>query len=67
MTAMSGPRCVVANVLDCNIVESEFKIYSFCYVYFWTNTFWKGMNPLISLVSGKIVTPLLFYNHRFGI
>ena len=35
------------NVLDCDIVGSEFEIQSHEYVYFVTNTFGKGMNPHI--------------------
>ena len=30
--------CVVANVLDCDIVVSGFKLQSCYYVHFWTNT-----------------------------
>ena len=37
---------VVANVLDCGIIESEFKLQLHCYFYFQTNVFRKGMNPI---------------------
>ena len=40
-------HCVVANMLDCDIVVSEFKLQLFYYVHFQTNTLEKGMNPLI--------------------
>ena len=35
---------VVANVLDCNIVVSKFKLQLFYYVYCLTNNLGKGMN-----------------------
>ena len=38
---------VVANVLDCKIVVSEFKLYSFYCIHFWTNAPWKDMNLFI--------------------
>ena len=38
-------HCVVANVLDCNIIESEFKLQLHYYIRFWTNTLGKSMNP----------------------
>ncbi len=40
-------RDVVANLLDCDIVVSEFKLQSCYYIHFRTNTLGKGMNPLI--------------------
>ena len=40
-----NPRGVVANVQDCNIVESKFKFQLSYHVHFWTDTFGKGMNP----------------------
>ena len=41
-------RVPVANVLDCNIVVSKFKLLLCYYVHFQTNTLGKGMNSLIS-------------------
>ena len=38
-------RGEVANVLDCDILVSEFEFRSRYYVYFRTNNFRKGMNP----------------------
>ena len=43
------PHNVVANMLDCDIVVSEFKLQSCYYIHFQTNTLGKGMNPLIPL------------------
>ena len=37
---------VVANVMDCDIVVSEFELQSRYYVYFQINNLVKGMNPL---------------------
>ena len=42
----------VANVLDCDIVVNKFELWSFHYVYFWTNTLGKGINLLIPLAMG---------------
>ena len=41
------PRGVMVKATDCGIVVSKFVIHSHYYVDFWTNTFGKGMNPLI--------------------
>ena len=38
-------RGVIANVLDCDQEESEFKFQSLYYIYFQTNAFGKGMDP----------------------
>ena len=40
---------IVANVVDCDIVVSKFKLQSRYYIPFWTNTLAKGMNSLIPL------------------
>ena len=37
----------MVNVLDCNIIVSEFELQSRYFVHFRTRTFQKGMNPLI--------------------
>ena len=42
-----SPYGVVANVLNCNIEASEFKLHSSYHVHFQTNMFRKGMKPLI--------------------
>ena len=39
-------RCVVDNVLDWDIVVSEFELQSPYYVHILTNTIVKSMNPL---------------------
>ena len=41
------PHSVVANVPDCNIIVSKFKLQQRYYVQFQTNTLRKGMNHLI--------------------
>ena len=38
----------MANVLDCDIVVSEFELQSRYNIHFHTNTFWKGMTPSYS-------------------
>ena len=43
---------VLANVLDCNIVVSEFELQLCNIIHFWTNTLEKGMNPFIPLAMG---------------
>ena len=52
---------VVAYMLDGKIVVSEFELQSRYYVYFRTNIFRKGMNPLIPPSYGlnSIITGLL--------
>ena len=42
-----SPRCVVANLLDCDILESEFELKSLYYVNSQTNILGKDINPLI--------------------
>ncbi len=43
-----GDFCGVgANMLDCDIVVSEFKFQLHYYIHFRANTLGKGMNPLI--------------------
>ena len=42
-----GSRGVVANTLNYDIVESEFKLQSYYYVHFRVNTLKKGMKSLI--------------------
>ena len=57
----------MVKAIECGIVVSEFVLQSRYYVHFWTNTFGKGMNPLILLAMGSIV-PLLFFSvNSFGI
>ena len=46
------PCGIVANVLDCNITVTKFNLQSCYYIYFWTNTFEKVMNSLISQDMG---------------
>ena len=42
-----SPHGVIANVLDCDIIGSEFKHHSRYYVHFRTNTLGRGRKPLI--------------------
>ena len=42
-----SPYGRVANMLDCNIVVSKFKIQSCNYIHFSVNTLRRGMNFLI--------------------
>ena len=37
-------HCEVADVVNYNIVVSEFKLQLHYSIHFQTNTFWKGMN-----------------------
>ena len=57
---------VVANVLESDVVVSKFKLQSYSYVHNRTNTFGKGMKPLIPTSTGEI-EPLLHYKYGFGI
>ena len=41
------PRDVLAKMLNCDIVVSEFELQSHNYIYFGINTLGKGMNPFI--------------------
>ena len=44
----NGVSCgIMANMLVCIIVVSEFKLYSYYYVHFQTNTLGKGMNAVM--------------------
>ena len=47
-------RSVVANVLDCDIVVSEFEFQARCYVYYWTNALGKGMKEHCFHLSATI-------------
>ena len=49
-TFRGSPYGVVTNVLDCDIVESKFKIQLHYYIHFWTNALGKGRNFFISQV-----------------
>ena len=51
-------RDVVANVLDCNIVEREIKLQLYYYIHYQFNIFEKDMNTQL---WGKRVAPLFFY------
>ena len=57
----------VANVLDGDIVVSEFRLQSHNIIYFRTNILGKGMNPFIPSALDKIVLLLFFYKNGFAI
>ena len=45
LLAEGNPHDIVANVLDCDTVVSEFKFQSCFYVHFQTDTIDEGMHP----------------------
>ena len=51
-SSLKGYIYGVANVLDCNNLVGEFEFLSSFYVYFRTNTYGKGMKPLIPSIMG---------------
>ena len=55
MNKRISPCGLVANLLDCDIIVSKFKLQLYYSVYFPTNIFWKGMNTFIPLIMGYIV------------
>ena len=69
MHAAECPWGVMVKSLDCRIVVSEFELQSRYYVHFWTNTFGKGMNPLILPSMGYLngTTTVLLKKDGFGI
>ena len=46
------PRGAMVKAMDCGIVVSEFEHQSRHYLHFRTNTFEKGMNPIIPPAMG---------------
>ena len=61
------PHDGVVNVLDGDIVVSEFEFQSHYYVHFRTDARGKGINYLIYLIMGSIVPLLFFYKDSFDI
>ena len=59
-------HCVVANVLDCDTVRSEFEIQSSYYIHLRTNTLWKDMKYLIPRILGEIIPLLPLCKDGFG-
>ena len=57
----------MANVLNCNIIAYEFEFQPYYDIHFWTNTFEKGMDPLIISAMGLIVPLLFFFKDSLGI
>ena len=58
---------VVANLLDCDIVVSEFELPLRYYTDFLIHFFRIVLNPFIHVAKGQTVTPLSFYKDGFGI
>ena len=58
-TYTESPCDVVANVVDCDLVVSEFELQSRYYVNFRTNTFGKGMNFLFHHLPNSTANILL--------
>ena len=58
MLTKGSPCGGMANVLDCDIIATDFKLQSSYYVHFWSFTFGKGMNPLIPPAMAWIVSPM---------
>ena len=58
---------VVANVLDCHSIVSEFEFQSRYYIHFLINILEKGMDFLIPLTMDYILSLLFFYKDSFGI
>ena len=54
-----SPGGVVANLLDCDIVVSEFEIQPCYYVDFWTNVLWKAINSFIPQLNSTTTVLLL--------
>ena len=54
------PRGIIVKSMDCGIVVSELELQLHNHVHFRTNTFKKGMNPLI-LPAMVQIEPLLFF------
>ena len=61
------PRGVMFIALDCGIAVSVFELQSHYYVHFRTNTPGKGMNPLIPLSMGQMLSLLFFWEDDFSI
>ena len=56
----------MANVLDCDMVVSEFEPQSPYYVHFRINTLGKSIIPFNQTTAMGQIIPLLFYNISFG-
>ena len=46
-----SPYGIMANVMDCNFVVSEFK-FQLCYIHLQINTLEKAMNTLVPFIYG---------------
>ena len=52
LSSQGGPCGMMAEVLDCKLEVSRFKLQSCYYVHFSMNTLWKSMNPLMLSAMG---------------
>ena len=57
----------MANILDCEIVVSEFELQSRYYIHIQTNNLGKGMNSRILQDMAWIVSLLFLYKYSFRI
>ena len=57
----------MTKVLVCSLKINKFNLQLHCYIHFWTNTFWKGMNPIIPPAVSWKVSLLFFSKDDFGI
>ena len=57
----------MADVLDCDIVVSEFELQSSYYAHYQINTLGKDMISFIPIGMGWIVPQLFSYEDDFGI
>ena len=57
-------RGILANVLDWDIVVSKFTLQSCYYVHFQPNALEKGMNAVVSLAFGEIVSQLYLQKEK---
>ena len=67
-TCSRGSLCgVMANMLECDFVVSEFELQSCYYVHFRTNNLGKGINSLLHTAMVDIVSLLSFHKDSNGI
>ena len=57
----------VADVLDCNIRISEFKLYLYHYIQFWTKTLSKDMKFLIPTSNRLNRTTVFFFSTKMDL
>ena len=60
-----SPRSIVANLIDCNIRVSVFKLQSRYFAHFWIDNLGKGVNRRVP--RSQIIRRLFFFEDGFGI